>query len=539
MGQFLLEPESQTVFLVRKGSAQTEDPDLALHRPSKTGALEPGIPYISLADFPPQKQALRAIPGTLARRHRVLPLKLWDSTLLLAMVDPLDVLAIDEVRLASRCEVRPVQAAEEEILAEIRQHYGALEKAASEAQRLSQEPVLDYPDGSSAAVLERPAVVSIADSLLEQAVEARASDIHIEPEGEGGRVRFRVDGVLHAVIDLPTDLFGPLVSRLKVLAGLDIAERRVPQDGRLALVCSGHEIDIRVSSLPTIRGEKLVLRLLDKTARISSLEELGFSPRALEHFRRLLARPAGMVLLTGPTGCGKTTTLYAALSALNSPDQNIVTIEDPVEYQIPGVNQVQVNPKAGIDFATGLRAILRQDPNIIMVGEIRDPETADTAIRAALTGRLVFSTLHTGDAPGAVTRLLEMGVAPYLLCSALTAVVAQRLVRCICPHCRESYQPTEEEWKFLQPGPDTPPQPLPRGRGCPQCRYTGYLGRVAILEIMEMTPALKNLVLNRRSTAEVRVLALRQGMYPLGEDGKAKVLAGQTTTREVWRVALG
>ncbi|MDI3522481.1 MAG: type pilus assembly protein PilB [Bacillota bacterium] len=497
-----------------------------------------GIPHVTLADFPPEEEALRSIPGTLARRHQVLPLRISGSALLLAMADPLNVVAVDEVRLASGYEVRPAVATEEEIAQEIRNHYGALENVAQESRRLSQSRTREEPVPGSPSGTDSAAAINIVDSLFAQAVEARASDIHIEPLDEDLRVRFRIDGVLQPVINLNSGVLGPLISRIKVMAGMDIAERRAPQDGRIELKQGGHEIDVRVSTLPTIRGEKVVLRLLDKTTRIMSLSALGFAAQALTGFRQLIARPYGMVLVTGPTGCGKTTTLYAALRTLNTPQQNIITIEDPVEYQIPGINQVQVNPKAGIDFATGLRAILRQDPNIIMVGEIRDSETADVAIRSALTGHLVLSTLHTNDAAGTITRLLDMGVEPYLVASALAGVVAQRLVRCVCPRCEEEYLPEPEEWTLLELGPDRPPEPLKRGRGCPACRYTGYWGRTAIQESMVVTPALRRLILAKASAEEIRAAALQEGMIPLLQDGVAKVLAGRTTIAEVIRAAL-
>lgn len=495
-----------------------------------------GIPHVTLADFPPEEEALRSIPGALARRHQVLPLRIRGSALLLAMADPLNVVAIDEVRLASGYEVRPAVATEEEIAQEIKNRYGALENVVQESRRLGRGGG-DSTTGDLAATATAD-VVNIVDSLFAQAVEARASDIHIEPFDDGARVRFRIDGVLQPVINLSSGVLGPLISRIKVMAGMDIAERRVPQDGRIELNQSGHEIDVRVSTLPTIRGEKVVLRLLDKTARIKNLAALGFGAPALERFRQLITRPYGMVLVTGPTGCGKTTTLYAALSSLNTPQQNIITIEDPVEYQIPGINQVQVNPKAGLDFANGLRAILRQDPNIIMVGEIRDTETADIAIRSALTGHLVLSTLHTNDAAGTITRLLDMGIEPYLVASALAGVVAQRLVRCICPRCAEEYIPEPGEWALLQLSPAQPPTPLKRGRGCPACRYTGYYGRTAIQESMVLTPALRELILAKKSAEEIRAVAIQEGMSPLFQDGVAKVLAGQTTISEVIRAAL-
>ncbi|MGI6604219.1 MAG: GspE/PulE family protein [bacterium] len=496
-----------------------------------------GTPYISLADFIPQEEALASVPGTLARRHNVLPIRVDRNNLLVAMSNPLNVLAIDEVRLASGYDVRVVVATEEEIAPEIRHYYGAWEETSHKAQRLAPENTAESRFQSAKA--DNPPypglVIELVDSLFAQAIAARASDIHIEPLENEVQVRFRIDGVLQRVNSLRSSLLEPIISRVKVLANMDIAEHRVPQDGHLELKLSGHDVDVRISTLPTINGEKMVLRLLDKSTRIDRIEKLGFSISTIELFRRLISRPYGMILVTGPTGCGKTTTLYAALGYLNTPQQNIITVEDPIEYQIPGVNQVQVNPKAGITFASGLRAILRQDPNIIMVGEIRDRETADIAIRSALTGHLVFSTLHTNDAAGAITRLLDMNIEPYLLASALSGVVAQRLVRTICPHCAEEYLPDPDEWEALNLKSEMPCQPLRRGRGCPDCRYTGYLGRTAISESMEVTPELHKLILTKRPAEEIRQLAVKQGMTTLFVDAVNKLLAGQTTVAEILR----
>lgn len=493
-----------------------------------------GVPRIDLATYPVSAEAAAAIPAVLAERHQVIPVRRDGKRLTLAMVDPTNFYAIDDVRMVTGCEVDAVIAAEREIVAAINETYGVreiVEKAASKIR----------PDEHLAAEIQTaddaPAV-SIVNSLIGQAVKDRASDIHIEPQDKNLRVRFRIDGVLREVVTFPRHTHASLISRVKIMSEMDIAEKRLPQDGRIKVTEAGRDIDIRVSTLPTILGEKAVLRILDRRNVILDINGLGFSADNIDKYRKMFAQPYGMILVTGPTGSGKTTTLYSTLTAVNAPGKNIITVEDPVEYRLDGINQVQVNYKAGLTFANGLRSILRQDPNIIMVGEVRDADTADIAIRAALTGHLVLTTLHTNDAPGAITRLIDMGIEPFLVASSVLGVVAQRLVRLICPDCRQQYVPAADspERAFLGLGPDDGVT-LHRGGGCLRCGQTGYRGRMAILEVMPVTAELRELVGRRAPAGELGELARRQGMATMREDGIAKALAGLTTVEEVMRVA--
>ena len=381
-------------------------------------------------------------------------------------------------------------------------------------------------------------VIRLVNMLIRNAVRERASDIHIEPLERELRVRYRVDGVLHEVPAPAKRLHPAIVSRIKIMANLDITERRKPQDGRIKVRILGREVDIRVSIIPTVFGESVVMRLLDRTAMNFTLKDLGMLTGDLEKFDRLIKIPYGIILATGPTGSGKTTTLHAALKRIYSPERKIVTIEDPVEYQLEGVTQIQVNPAVGLTFATGLRSILRHDPDVIMVGEIRDHETAEIAIHSALTGHLVFSTLHTNDAPGAITRLIEMGIEPFLVASSVEGVLAQRLVRKICPRCKEPYRPSQAVWDYLvQQGFVEAGEPILRhGRGCNECRFTGYSGRTGIFELLVMDDELRDLVLRKASSHEIRAAAMEKGMRTLYQDGMLKVALGITTVEEVERV---
>ena len=493
-----------------------------------------GVPHVDLTDYPVTPEVAAAIPAALAERHQVIPVKKEGKRITLAMTDPTNFYAIDDVRMVTGCEVSPVIAAEREIIQAINESYGVREIVEKAAGKIKADDTL------SAEILtadDAPAV-SIVNSLISQAVKDRASDIHIEPQDKGLRVRFRIDGVLREVVNFPRHTHASIISRVKIMSEMDIAEKRLPQDGRIKVTEAGRDIDIRVSTLPTILGEKAVLRILDRRAVILDINGLGFSADNIGKYRKLFGQPYGMVLVTGPTGSGKTTTLYSTLTAVNVPGKNIITVEDPVEYRLDGVNQVQVNYKAGLTFANGLRSILRQDPNIIMVGEVRDADTADIAIRAALTGHLVFSTLHTNDAPGAVTRLLDMDIEPFLVASSVLGVVAQRLVRLICPDCKQQYTPAADspERAFLGLAPDAAVT-LHRGSGCLRCGQTGYRGRMAIHEVMPMTAELRELVNRRASAGEIGGLARGQGMTTMREDGIAKALAGLTTVEEVMRVA--
>ncbi|MGM0502826.1 MAG: type II secretion system ATPase GspE, partial [Bacillota bacterium] len=470
-----------------------------------------------------------------------IPIERDNNTLTVAISDPLDVMAIDDIRLKTGYEVDPVIALESEIDRAIKQHFGSKD--------LVDEFVRDMDDAEIETVgeeedleelrkmVDEAPVVKLANNIIRDGVDMAASDIHIEPMENEVRVRYRIDGILYTEMDVPKNIHAALVSRMKIMADLDIAERRVPQDGRIQIIVSDKKIDLRVSTLPTVRGEKIVLRILDKSNLMLDLDQLGFSPEHKTIFKRMIDQPHGMFLITGPTGSGKTTTLYSALSTLDNDDENIITVEDPVEYRLEGINQVQTNPKAGLTFATGLRSILRQDPDTIMVGEIRDKETAEMAVHSALTGHLVFSTLHTNHAAGAVARLIDMGVEPFLVASSVSGVMAQRLVRTICTNCKvkESdplVDPEIEE--YLGMGQDS--IELYRGVGCRECNDTGYKGRTAIHEILELTPKIKDLIVKGASAEQIEEEAKRQGMHTLEASSLFKVSKGLTTIEEAKRV---
>jgi len=477
------------------------------------------------------KQLLKLIPEELIRRYKVIPVKKDKNRLYVAMANTLNVMAIDDLRLVTGLDIEPLVASEKEINALIKKNFGIpeVEKAMQELG-IEQEP--DEPEEAEDVVDEAP-VIRLVNSIMIKAFDEEASDIHIEPFKHGIRVRYRVDGILREVMTLPRKMLHPLVSRIKVMANMDIAERRVPQDGRVPLKLQGRELDLRISTIPTIFGEKVCTRVLYKeNIKKFTLDKLGFSKHNEERFVSFLNNSYGMILVTGPTGSGKTTTLYTALNMMNSVEKNIITVEDPVEYIIEGINQAQINVKAGITFATFLRTILRQDPDIIMIGEIRDAETAEIAIRAATTGHLVLSTLHTNDAPGAVNRLVDMGIEPFMVASSVIGVISQRLVRRICVHCKRRTTPTEFERAFagLKPG-----DIVYHGTGCAKCNHTGFQGRVAIYEVLTVSSLLQRLILERASTEDLRNAAIREGMVTLKEDGIQKALAGLTTIKEVIR----
>lgn len=494
-----------------------------------------GVPHVDLATMVLNREVASTIPVSLAERYQVIPIKKNGKKLTIAMVDPTNFYAIDDVRMVSGCEVEAVIAAEREIVRAINESYGVSELVEKAVNKIRVDENLTLTETQTA---DDAPVISIVNSLITQAIKERASDIHIEPQEKGLRVRFRVDGVLREVITFPRHTHAAITSRIKIMSEMDIAEKRLPQDGRIKVQEAGRSIDLRVSTLPTILGEKVVMRILDKKSVILDIKVLGFSPNNLERYRRLYAKSFGMILVTGPTGSGKTTTLYSTLTDINSPMKNIITVEDPVEYRLDGINQVQVNSKAGLTFASGLRSILRQDPNIVMVGEIRDGETADIAIRAALTGHLVFSTLHTNDAPGAITRMIDMGTEPFLVASSVLGVIAQRLVRLICPECKQKYSPAPDspERLFLNAEPETDIT-LYRGVGCPRCSHTGYKGRMSIHEVMPVTSSIRDAINQRVSSDILCGIAVEEGMKTMREDGIQKALDGLTTIEEVMRVA--
>ena len=495
-----------------------------------------GIEFLHLTGQSLREDVLQLLPSTLASQLQAVPIAKENGILTVAMVDPLDVVAIDDIRRHTGMDVKVAVITTRDFQYALNQ-YPVLDVAEELVRDLPRPQVLD--EEISLERLRRMAdeqpVVRLVNRLTEEAVRKRASDIHIEPQERHIRLRYRVDGVLLTRGTLPEYVQAQVVSRIKIMANMDIAERRLPQDGSFQTRVDGRAIDVRVSTIPSFYGEKAVLRLLDKSAPIYDLDKLGLSAQNYEVLRRIIQRPQGIFLLTGPTGSGKTTTLYAILNQLNNEKVNVLTVEDPVEYQIAGITQMQVNVRAGVTFASSLRHFLRQDPDIIMVGEVRDQETARIAIQAALTGHLVLSTLHTNDAPGAITRLLDMGVEPYLVASALEGVAAQRLVRVLCPKCREADAAGAEELR-ARFGTAAPAGTYYLGRGCEFCNYTGYRGRVAIFEIAEMNDELRHLVINRVPHHTLKEAAVAAGMTTLLEDGLKKAAAGVTSLAEVWRV---
>src|SRR5881296_3325780 len=511
-----------------------------------------GIPSITLSNVDVDAETLRLVPPPIARKYEVLPVKRIGGTLTLAMADPTNVFALDDVAFMTSLQILPVVAPQAAIRKAIDKHYemvgtSSMTEMLTEITAEANVEVLEgETEGGSVDVFElkesadEAPVVKLVNMVLVDAIQKGASDIHWEPYEKVFRIRFRIDGVLHEMLSPPKRLEAAITSRIKIMSNLDIAERRLPQDGRIKLRYNTREIDFRVSILPTIFGEKAVLRILDKDALQLDLTRLGFDPGALEHFEKVIRQPYGMILITGPTGSGKTTTLYSAIHTINSPEHNIMTAEDPVEYNLKGVNQVQVNEGVGRSFAAVLRSFLRQDPDVILVGETRDLETAQISIRAALTGHLVFTTLHTNDCPSTVARLFDMGIQPFLLSSALLLILAQRLGRKICKDCKEPYEVDEESllpYGHVLTGVGR--TQVYKGRGCTACSFTGLKGRVAIYEIMPVTQELRDMILKGASTAELRVMAQSQGMKTLRQAGLLKVLFdGVTTVEEVLRVTV-
>jgi type IV pilus assembly protein PilB len=503
-------------------------------------ARQLGLEFVDLAEYPIDRGAVALLPEAMARRLLALPVTWSEDRLIVAMADPGNVLAIDDLRAVTGADVQVVVATRTQ-LSEAIDRFHRLDAEVDEVAQIAADELAvdDDADLAREAVEDAP-IVKFVNLLIAQAVADRASDIHVEPTETDLRIRFRVDGVLHEVMHSPRSIQGGVISRLKVMADINIAERRIPQDGRISLNVAGKGVDLRVATLPTVYGEKVVMRILDKAQARLSLPDLGFHPAVLPRFEACFRKPYGTILVTGPTGSGKSTTLYATLNVLNSTDKNVITVEDPVEFRLPGVNQVQVNPKAGLTFASALRSILRSDPDIVLVGEIRDRETATIAIEASLTGHLVLSTLHTNDAASTPMRLVEMGVEPFLVVSALDCVVAQRLARKLCDRCREEYEPTPGElteagWPAALLKAEGPPL-LYRAVGCAACSRTGYRGRLAVHEVMVMSEDIRRMVVERYSSDDIKKTALAQGMLTLREDGLVKVAQGKTTLEELFRV---
>ncbi|GAB4275616.1 MAG: hypothetical protein Kow0029_16940 [Candidatus Rifleibacteriota bacterium] len=518
-----------------------------------------GFSHANLRNYVIDPKVVKLIPENIARKYHCIAILRVKGAVTVAMLDPLDSFLLDNLEYTTACKIKPLVSSMSEIQAAIEEFYkpnatahapgsttggssvqaqGTIEEFAKKVQGLTERKPGDSTiDLSQINAGDKQSIIQLVNLIIMRAIKEGASDIHIEPDETLLRTRFRIDGMLQEVMALPKTFEAATISRCKVMAELDIAEKRVPQDGRIKLQLQDREIDLRVSTYPTLRGEKVVMRILDKSRVVFGLEDLGFPDDTLKQFSSLIKKPNGIILVTGPTGSGKTSTLYAALQRIKDPTINIVTIEDPVEYQLPNINQGQINPKAGFTFAGGLRSILRQDPDVIMVGEIRDYDTAEVAIRAALTGHLVFSTLHTNDSAGAMTRLIDMGVEPFLVASSIIGVMAQRLVRTICEECKEEYVPAAAVIKRAKLLYQAGKTKVFRGKGCDKCNQTGYKGRTTITELLIPTERIKELIVEKAATSVIKNEGMKQGMRTLRQDGLAKVLRGITTLSEVIRVS--
>lgn len=527
--------------LVEKGYLNEEDLVITLSE-------QLGIPHIRVAHYNIPKEVLDEVPETLARQYQMLPVSITGDVLTLAMADPLNIMALDDLRMLTSYEIEPVVAVQSELRDTIEKHYGVGKQsadlydelvgdsAAADVETIANEEMGDLAQLKSDA--DDAPIIRLANLLLVNALEMGASDIHIEPFEKVLRIRYRVDGKLEETKSPPKSVLAALISRFKIMANLDIAEHRLPQDGRFRIRYKGREIDFRTAILPCYYGEKIVMRVLDKGALTLDIESLGFEDQPMNAFREGIARPYGMLLITGPTGSGKTTTLYSALHKLNQIGENIVTVEDPVEYELFGINQVQVKAEIGLTFAAALRQILRQDPDIVMVGEIRDEETADVAVKAALTGHLVLSTLHTNDAASVYTRMTDMGLEPFLVQSSIALAAAQRLIRKVCPDCKEQISVPRDVLERIQFSNATYKEPplWVRGRGCTKCKNLGYKGRIAVIEAMPNYPDLEQLILGRAASTQIKEMAVKCGMRTLRQNALTKAARGQTTIEEVLRV---
>ncbi|MBA3726392.1 MAG: Flp pilus assembly complex ATPase component TadA [Armatimonadetes bacterium] len=529
-------------------------------------AQEEGLTFVDLDRYQIDSSALNMVPERIARNHSVIPVRKEGTDLYLAMPNPNNIQAIDDVQMVSRLKVKPVRAVPGAIEDAIRRNYGggngapepgaapgaAAPAATATAPASSRGDIsqaiaeagaargieVGEDDAAVVQVAEQAPIIRLANALIQQAITDRASDVHVEPQQRGVRVRYRVDGVLHEAMTVPKNLQAPLISRYKIMAEMNIAERRLPQDGRIEIRQGGKDFDLRVSSIPTPAGEKIVMRILDKTSVLLGLDKLGFTEEVASQIEELTRQPNGMFLSTGPTGAGKTTTQYSVLHKLNSIEKNIITIEDPIEYQLNGIAQVQVNRKAGLSFANALRHFLRQDPDIIMVGEMRDLETAEIAIEASLTGHLVLSTLHTNDSPSAVVRMTDMGVEPYLISATIIGVLAQRLGRKNCSNCKEPYEVKQSDLRRFGFNVEDPEAAvtLYRGKGCEECKFTGFRGRIGVYELMRMNSEIAELIVRRAPPGDIKAAAKANGMHELREDGLLKILNGTTTPEEIMRV---
>ena len=507
---------------------------------ARARAAQANLPFVELVDYPVDPVAVSLVPPVLCRRHEVLPIAIDHNQLVLAMVDPGNVVASDDVRESARMRVSPVVAERSDLLSAIERLHRADDELSNLTTTLEEEHAPAEPTRSigDESTDDTAPIVRFVNLLVSQAIQDKASDIHIEPGELSLRVRYRIDGVLHEMPSAPKSIQSGVISRLKIMSDIDIAERRKPQDGRMSVSHGGRKIDLRVATLPTVWGEKVVMRILDNSTTSMNLRDLNLLDHNFEAYKTAYSKPYGMILVTGPTGSGKSTTLYTTLNTVARPEINVITVEDPVEYRMAGINQVQVNPKAGLTFASALRSILRSDPDVVLLGEIRDHETALIAIEAALTGHLVLSTLHTNNAPSAITRLSEMGIEPFLVGSALDCVVAQRLARRLCDRCKLPDVRGQDELSHLRFSTD-PGHPLPvifKPGGCANCSQTGYRGRLAVQEVMTVTEEIERLCVAHSSSAEIARAAQAQGMIPLREDGWTKVRMGLTSIEEILRV---
>jgi len=493
------------------------------------------IPYINLSSYIIDQETVKFIPEAMARKYKAMPVFKIRDSLTVAMADPKDIVAIDDMSRKAKCDIEAMLSTESSITNAIEQYYGASSSFDDVIKDIDKENSFqaaetEFDSKKLAEIAEEAPVIKLVNMIIMQAVKEKASDIHIEPEEDKLAIRFRIDGILHEMFSPPKHLEPALMSRIKVLSRMDIAEKRKPQDGRFNMKAMDRDIDMRVSTFPTIYGENIVIRILDRGSILMGMDKIGFSMDIQKEFERLIKYPHGIILVTGPTGSGKTTTLYSALSAIDSEEKNVITIEDPVEYHLGRIRQSQINPKAGLNFATGLRSILRQDPDVIMVGEIRDKETAEISVQAALTGHLVFSTLHTNDASGALSRLMDMGIEPFLVSSSIIGILAQRLVRKICDKCKEEYSPSED---ILKGFGIKEKKILFRGKGCGACKNTGYKDRIGIFELLIMNDQIRKLVADKASSGAIKKAAVEAGMKTLKDDGLDKVLRGITTSEEV------
>ena len=528
--------EKQKVSSRKLGEILVEDGLISEEQLIETISERLSVPKISISSLVIDPRVISAVPVEIARRYTLIPVFRIGDVLTVAMTDPLNIIAIDELKYITDCEIKRVIALEREIKSAIDEYYSVADSM-SEVIGGYGEPAIEQIETRKVATRDNDApVVKLVDLILSRAVKEKASDIHIEPDENHLRIRYRVNGIMKEEASPPKSLQAELVSRIKVAANMDVSEKRLPQDGRMLIHVDGNDIDLRVSTLPTINGEKIVIRILDKRVIKIGLGELGFNEQILEGWREIINRKEGIVLITGPTSSGKTTTLYASLQEINSIEKNIITVEDPVEYSIPMINQVQVNEKAGLNFARLLRSILRQNPDVIMVGEIRDTDTAMMAMRAALTGHLVFSTLHTNDAPSSITRLIDMGIERYLVASALKGVLAQRLVRTNCPHCLEEYEPDLINLRMAEQAASLETISFKRGIGCNKCRMTGYKGQTGIFELVRIDSPLYEMIIAGEAESKIKAHASKHGYIPIFQAGMEKVKSGEVALEELIRV---